>query len=177
MTLDVREVPWGHPDATELRRGMWEHYRPKFPEETARAEATYGGFEGVDAYVGRNIVATVLVSDGGSPVGVGSLRPVPRLGPTVGEVKKVYVAAEARSRGVARAVMAELERLAVGRGWDRLVLETDLANDAAVGLYASLGYETSEPLRSAGPVSMAKNLGAETGAPPGPAGPVSVADR
>lgn len=158
MTLEAHEVPWGHPAAVELRRGMWEHYRPKFPEETARAEATYGGFEGADAHVGRHSVATVLVSDDGRPVGVGSLRPVARLGPTVGEIKKVYVAAEARGRGVARLVMAELERIAVGRGWDRLVLETDLSNDAAVSLYASLGYETSEPLRSAGSISMVKTL-------------------
>lgn len=156
--LEAREVPWSDPDAVELRRGMWEHYRPKFPEETAQAEARFGGFEGVDAHVGRNIVATVVVSDAGRPLGVGSLRPVPRLGPTVGEVKKVYVAAEARGRGVARAVMVELERIAGLLGWDRLVLETDHGNHAAVGLYSSLGYETSEPLRSAGPVSMAKAL-------------------
>lgn len=156
--LEVREVPWSDPDAVELRRGMWEHYRPKFPEETANAEATFGGFEGVDAHVGRNIVATVVVSEDGCALGVGSLRPVPRLGPTVGEVKKVYVAAEARGRGVARTVMAELERIARSLGWDRLVLETDHGNLAAVGLYSGLGYEVTDSLRSVGPVTMARAL-------------------
>ncbi len=158
MTLEVREVPWGDPGAVGLRRGMWEHYRPMFPEDTARAEATYGGFEGVDAHVGRNIVATVLVSDGEEPVGVGSLRPVPRLGPSVGELKKVFVAESARGRGVGRLVVVELERLAVARGWDRLVLETNQANEPAIRLYASLGYEPTEPLRGAGPVTMARSL-------------------
>ena len=154
----AREVPWDDPDAMRLRRGMWEYYRPFFPEDTARAEARFGGFDGVDAHVGRHIVATVVVDDDGVPAGVGSLRPVPRLGPTVGEIKKVFVDDAARGRGVGRRVVTELERIAVRLGWDRLVLETNTGNDAAVALYRSLGYEVSEALRAVGPVSMARSL-------------------
>jgi len=158
VPLTAREVPWDDADAVRLRRGMWEHYRPLFPEDTARAEERFGGFLGVDAHIGRHVVATVLVDDDGAPVGVGSLRPVPRLGPAVGEVTKVFVDPAARGRGVGRCVVVELERIAVRLGWDRLVLETSTGNEAAVALYAGLGFEPTEPLRTQGPVSMAKSL-------------------
>ncbi len=169
--LVAREVPWADQDAVRLRRAMWEHFRPLFPEETAQAEERFGGFEGVDAQIGRTILATVVVldrgtehDDGGTAVGCGSLRPVPRLGLTVGEIKKVYVTEVARGRGVARTVLAALERKAGELGWDRLVLETNAANTAAIGLYDSLGYERVEALRAdARPpgsvVTMAKSLG------------------
>lgn len=152
-------MAWAEPAAVALRRAMWEHFRPFFPSETAEAEARLGGFEGVDAHVGRNIQVTVVVfDDDGAPLGCGSLRPVPRLGTSVAEIKKVFVAASARGRGVGRVVVAELELRAVERGWDRLVLETDVQNEAAIALYSALGYEITEALRSDGPISMARSL-------------------
>ena len=164
MTLEAREVEWGHPEAFELRRAMWEHYRPMFPEASAEAEATYGGFAGVDAFVGRRAVATVLVSEDGRPLGVGSLRTAPRLGPEVGEVSKVFVVPEARGRGVARLVMAELEAIARRQGFDRLVLDTNRGNLAAVALYENLGFEHIDPTRPDGRVSMAKSIRPATSA-------------
>jgi len=176
--LVAREVPWADEDAVRLRREMWEYFRPLFPEETARAEERLGGFAGADAHVGRAIVTTLVIldrssvpggsgsdDDGGTAVGCGSLRPVPRLGPTVGEIKKVYVTETARGRGVARALLVELERKAVELGWDRLVLETNASNSAAIALYGSHGYEHVGDLRAASwpagtVVTMAKSLGA-----------------
>ena len=47
-----------------------------------------------------------------------------------------------RRRGIARALMAELERLASQRGRSLLTLDTR-TGDQAEPLYASLGYQTA----------------------------------
>jgi GNAT superfamily N-acetyltransferase len=55
------------------------------------------------------------------------------------EVAKVLVHRSARRRGVARALMAELERLALANGRDLLVLDTIAGSDAE-HLYTALGW-------------------------------------
>jgi ribosomal protein S18 acetylase RimI-like enzyme len=55
------------------------------------------------------------------------------------EVSKVLVEPRARRAGVARALMAEIERRASEAG--RWLLTLDTAGDAAEALYRSLGYE------------------------------------
>jgi GNAT superfamily N-acetyltransferase len=59
---------------------------------------------------------------------------------TLGEVKRLYVAPEARRRGVARTLMRELETRAVQRGLAAMVLETGTAQPEALALYESLGF-------------------------------------
>ncbi len=56
------------------------------------------------------------------------------------ELKRMYVAPAARGRGVARAVLAELERTAVAAGYSRMVLETGTRQPEAIALYTSAGY-------------------------------------
>ncbi|MFW5417139.1 GNAT family N-acetyltransferase [Nocardiopsis sp. CNT-189] len=67
------------------------------------------------------------------------------------EVRALAVSPEARGRGVARALMAELEKRAAARGADRVVLSTQPAMAAAQRLYASLGF-TRLPDRDWSPV-------------------------
>jgi GNAT superfamily N-acetyltransferase len=52
----------------------------------------------------------------------------------------MYVRASARRRGVAAAVLAELERLATARGLTTLRLETGDRQPEAIALYESCGY-------------------------------------
>jgi GNAT superfamily N-acetyltransferase len=56
------------------------------------------------------------------------------------ELKRMYVAPVARGRGVARAVLAELERTAFEAGYHRMVLETGGKQPEALALYESAGY-------------------------------------
>jgi ribosomal protein S18 acetylase RimI-like enzyme len=56
------------------------------------------------------------------------------------ELKRMYVSPAARGRGVARAVLAELERTAVEAGYRRMVLETGVKQPEALALYRSAGY-------------------------------------
>lgn len=58
------------------------------------------------------------------------------------EVRKLLVHPAHRRRGIARALMAELERLAATHGRRLLTLDTR-TGDSAEPLYAALGYRTS----------------------------------
>jgi uracil-DNA glycosylase len=56
------------------------------------------------------------------------------------EIKRMYVAPLARGFGLARALLAELERTAAAAGRRRAVLETGTEQPEAIGLYSSSGY-------------------------------------
>lgn len=56
------------------------------------------------------------------------------------ELKRMYVVPDARGLGLARCLLADLERRAVAAGKRRLVLETGTKQPEAIGLYTSAGY-------------------------------------
>lgn len=57
------------------------------------------------------------------------------------EIKRMYVRPLFARRGLARALLAEIERTASAAGITRLVLETGTAQPEAIALYSSSGYE------------------------------------
>ncbi len=73
----------------------------------------------------------------GRPAGCGGWR---RHGPGVVELKRMYVELWARRRGVAAAVLAELERTARAAGHHRVVLNSGGRQPEALALYARAGY-------------------------------------
>jgi GNAT superfamily N-acetyltransferase len=56
------------------------------------------------------------------------------------ELKRMYVTPAFRGRGLARAVLAELERTAAEAGYRRVILETGQRQPEAIALYRSAGY-------------------------------------
>jgi GNAT superfamily N-acetyltransferase len=56
------------------------------------------------------------------------------------EIKRMFVVPEARGRGLARKLLAELEASAAAAGRTRMVLETGLKQPEAIALYESEGY-------------------------------------
>jgi len=81
--------------------------------------------------------AFVVAYVGDEPVAMGGFR---RHDEDSVEVKRMFVAVGHRGRGHARAVLAELERLAREAGYRRVVLETGMRQPEAIELYASAGY-------------------------------------
>jgi putative acetyltransferase len=75
----------------------------------------------------------------GELLGVGALK---RLDDSAGELKSMHTAAEARGRGVGRAMVAHIIEVARERGLSRLYLETGTTPGftAARNLYASAGF-------------------------------------
>lgn len=56
------------------------------------------------------------------------------------ELRRMYVAPEARGNGISRALVAALEDAARGLGYAALRLETGNLQPEAIGLYASAGF-------------------------------------
>ena len=78
----------------------------------------------------------------GAPAAIGGVR---RRDEHTAEVKRMFVVAHARRRGVARRMLAALEQAAAGLGYTRLVLETGPKQPEAVALYAAAGYVPVPP--------------------------------
>lgn len=73
----------------------------------------------------------------GDPIGCAGLR----CGPTYGEVKRMWVAPQARGLGVGSRLLQRLEELARKRGLATLRLETNKALVEAQSLYRKLGFQ------------------------------------
>ncbi len=79
---------------------------------------------------------------GPRPVAGGGVR---RLGPGIGEVKRMYVCPDLRSRGVAGALLDALERWAGQAGYLALRLDTGPLQPHARSLYERAGYRPVAP--------------------------------
>jgi putative acetyltransferase len=82
--------------------------------------------------------------DDGTVLGVGAIK---ELDVSHAELKSMHTAAEARGRGVGRAVLDRLLSVARSRGYRRVLLETGTTPGfaAARALYASAGFVPAEP--------------------------------
>jgi GNAT superfamily N-acetyltransferase len=75
---------------------------------------------------------------GGEPVAMGGWRRLDQ--PELAEIKRMFVLDRGRRRGLARRILAELERTAAEAGVRRLVLNTGVHQPEAIALYESSGY-------------------------------------
>lgn len=100
-------------------------------------------------------------------------------GATDAEMKRLYVVDSARGLGLARAMVALLERDAAAAGRTRLILETGTEQPEALSLYASLGYRPVEPFGfyadEEGARHLGKTLTGDLGATPEPESEASAA--
>jgi len=133
----------------------------------ARAEAEIAPFyppEQMFTYSPEDLIAKgvffVVARLEGVAVGCGGLEPKDGYG----ELKRMYVAPEARGRGAAEAIMEALEAEAVRTGLTLMRLETGVFQHAALKFYPRCGYETvacwGEYADSDTSVCMEKKLGA-----------------
>ena len=76
------------------------------------------------------------------PLACGALRPIDE---TTVEVRRMYVLERARRRGLARAILAALERAAADLGYGAMRLETGRRQAAAMALYEAHGFTRIAP--------------------------------
>ncbi len=98
----------------------------------------------VDALVQPSIAFFSYRDGDGTVLGVGAIK---ELGSGHAELKSMHTAAEARGRGVGRAILDHLLSVARSRGYRRVWLETGTTPGfaAARALYASTGFVPAEP--------------------------------
>ena len=105
----------------------------------AELAAQYGELQ--RQYDRHNAVAAlqdfVVAFVDGQPAACGASK---RYDARTAEIKRMFVAPEHRRQGLARRVLAELERAAADMGYRRAVLETGVKQEAAIALYQSVGY-------------------------------------
>lgn len=111
-------------------------------ELSAELAALYQTGDGTAGFrlsdVGVPRAAFVVARVDGQAAGCGALRP---LDVTTGEIKRMYTRPAYRRRGVAQAVLAELERLAASFGYTAVKLQTGPLQLDAAALYELVGYQ------------------------------------
>ncbi|MFT6214217.1 MAG: GNAT superfamily N-acetyltransferase [Roseivirga sp.] len=80
----------------------------------------------------------VIIYDNGQALGCGAIKAFEE---KKMEVKRMYTLPESRGKGIASAVLSELEKWAKELGCDRCILETGQRMPDAIGLYQKTGYK------------------------------------
>ena len=140
--FSVRQADYGHPSDAAAVVALLDAY----------ASDPAGGGEPLSDFVKANLARelaarpqaySVLAFDGEQPVGLvnciegfSSFKCKPLV-----NVHDVAVVASHRGRGIAEAMLAEAERIAVERGAVKMTLEVLSGNVPAVKLYRRIGYE------------------------------------
>ena len=137
MTLEIAlsPEPFESADAQRLIAALDEGLAALYPPE----QRCGPNFKAHHAREGRGAFLLARVS--GVAAGCGALR---ILDPATAEVKRMYVTPELRGRGVARAILEQLEASARDLGVTRLVLETGTLQLAAIRLYVHAGFRVTE---------------------------------
>jgi GNAT superfamily N-acetyltransferase len=147
--LLIKQVGYADSDASKLIAAVQQEYVVR-----------YGGQDGtpVDPAEFTPPAGLFLIGyDQGEPVASGGWRSHG----TDAEIKRMYVAPAARNRGLARQLLAELERTAAVAGHRRVILESGSQQPEAMALYRSAGYTPIPPFGHYAGARGAVHLGKE----------------
>ncbi|WP_424213323.1 GNAT family N-acetyltransferase [Streptomyces sp. BI20] len=141
--IDLRIVAYDHPDAVALEAEVQLEYQRRYQD--GEGDATYLDPSMFAPPLGLYLLA---YDAAGAPLASGGwrVREFDEEGYADGdaELKRMYVVPAARGRGLARLVLAALERDARDAGRLRMVLETGDQQPEAIALYTSEGYLPAE---------------------------------
>lgn len=137
VAVDIRKTRYDDPDAVKLNDLVQSEYVQRYGDgDLTHMDA--GHFEPP-----RGLYLLVYDTDG-TPVASGGWRAQDASPEGFqdgdAEIKRMFVVPEARGRGLARRLLAELEASAAAAGRTRMVLETGLKQPEAIALYESSGY-------------------------------------
>lgn len=83
----------------------------------------------------------VICYEDDKAVGIGAYK---EFEPKVAEIKRMYTLPECRGKGIAKAILTELEAWAKEENYTSSILETGFLQLDAIGLYQKLGYKVIE---------------------------------
>jgi GNAT superfamily N-acetyltransferase len=140
--MNIRTVSFDHPDAVKLNDEVQAEYHVRYGDGGDATPLDPSDFEP------PNGVYLIAYDENDRPLATGGWRTQDKndQGNEDGdaELKRMYVVAEARGRGLARRMLAALEEDARAAGRLRMVLETGTKQPEAIALYTSSGYEPCE---------------------------------
>lgn len=84
------------------------------------------------------LIQAVVAYEKTEAIGCGAIR---EMDPETTEIKRMYTLPESRGKGVATAVLADLEKWAKELGYQKCLLETGNRQPEAIALYEKNGYE------------------------------------
>ncbi|MEU9996629.1 GNAT family N-acetyltransferase [Streptomyces sp. NPDC050848] len=131
--LTVLRVPVSDPRVEPLIRELGDEYSARYGKDAHTELSRYPDEEFTEPYGG----VLLLLLERGEPVAGGAFR---RYDPDTAELKRIWTHSGHRRRGLARRVVAELEREAAVRGYRRIYLTTGPRQPEARGLYLVTGY-------------------------------------
>jgi GNAT superfamily N-acetyltransferase len=134
--LTLHQVTYDDPAVVALTAQVQDYYRQIYggPDDSPLGDEELVPPSGV----------FLLARLDGEPAGMGGWRRITGVdalgGERPAEVRRMYTAPSARHRGVARALLGELERTAAAYGADVMVLSTGGVQADAVAFYRACGY-------------------------------------
>ena len=136
-TCVVRRADPSAPEALRLVRQLWEELGALYPEVNGPP------FSPNDMVGERTAFVVAWWED--EAAGCGAFHPISDEESDVAEIRRMYVEPHLRRRGIARVILAELERLARECGFAVARLETGLRQPNAIRFYETSGYRRIEP--------------------------------
>ena len=143
--MSVREVPADDPTVVELAAAQQTELNVRYgggmtADEIDRVRSTPQPPLSPQAH-------WLLLDDHGQAVGCVAVQPLAAHHgrPNTGEVKRLFVRADARGRGHSRALMAAAEDLGRNLGFTDLWLETGVKQPEAMSLYETSGWTPIAP--------------------------------
>ncbi|MFI0731044.1 GNAT family N-acetyltransferase [Streptomyces sp. NPDC021225] len=153
--LTVVQAPVSDPRVRPLLRELGEEYSARYGKDAHTELARYPDEEFTTERGG----VLLLLLEHGEPVAGGAFR---RYDENTAELKRIWTHSGHRRRGLARRVVAELEREAGARGYRRIFLTTGPRQPEARGLYLATGYtplfDTEADPETIGPLPFEKHL-------------------
>ena len=134
-TLDIRPEHPAQADVIRLIAASDEYLTSLYPAESNHSLDV--------ASLGRSEVTFFVARLDGKAVGCGAI--IRRKKKEYAEIKRMFVARDARGAGVGRRILDKLEAAAFEKGYRVLRLETGISQPEAIGLYRSAGFVEVEP--------------------------------
>ena len=138
MTFTVHQL---HPEDTDRLHAMLDLFGVAFDQADIYGNARPGA-----AYLGRllrspTFIALVAMEEGGSVIGGLAAYELPKFEQERSEIYIYDLAVDAahRRRGVATALIREVQRIAAERGAWVIFVQADQGDDPAIALYSGLG--------------------------------------